>query len=66
MSSIKPCTSFSYVYFFDMVIVYFKVTFSFYCKDIEYIYTHICYCLLYVAPLSRTNFSAIFITIIYL
>lgn len=40
MFSIKPYTSFSYVYFFDMVIVYFKVTFSFYCKNIEYIYTH--------------------------
>lgn len=66
MFSIKPCTSFSYVYFFDMVIVYFKVTFFFYCKNIEYVYTHIRSCLLYIAPLSRTIVSAIFITIIYL
>ena len=74
----KSCTSFSYVYLFVMVIVSFKVTFSFYCKYIEYMYKYIeihVYMCVYVCvyvyifvycSFVQKHFSVIFISVISL
>lgn len=80
MFSMKSCTSCSYVYLFAKVIVSFKVTFSFYCKYIEYIYKYIeiqvykymcVYVCVYVCicvccSFVQKHFSAIFISVISL